>query len=122
MRIKSTYLFALLLFGLCVSQVFAADNNPPPADLLGWVNMVIVALTPIVIAGIKKLVPVIPGVMFPFIAPVVGLILNWISTFATGHAADPVVGAITGALGLWLRELVDQTKQTMTSDPGLKSP
>lgn len=109
-------MLALVLFAMCftVQRMFAADGDPatpPPADLLGWVNLIIVALTPIVIAGIKKLAPRIPTMLLPFIAPLIGLALNYIASFATGHAANPIVGAVAGALGVWLRELVDQTKK-----------
>lgn len=111
MKIKFVFLF------LSVVGLLAQTNDPPvpidgvPADLLGWVNMVIVALTPIIIAGLKWLAPKLPKIVLPFAAPIAGLLLEWLSTFVTGHDAQPVVGLIAGAIGLWLREGVDQVKK-----------
>ena len=110
----------LLLF--VASIAIAQTNSVPaipgvPADSLGWVNLLIAGLTPIVISGIKKVVPKIPTVALPFAAPIVGVILTQIEAFVTGHSTSLVTGAVAGALGLYLREVVDQSKQKLSPTP-----
>lgn len=96
--------------------VLAQTNGLPtipgvPETPLEWTYLAIVCITPLVIAGLKWLVPKIPKVALPFVAPVVGVILDQIAAFATAHESNLVLGLISGALGVWLREGVDQVKK-----------
>lgn len=89
--------------------------------LAGYVLPALVAiLTPIVIAVIKWLITEfemrVPKAMLPTIAPIVGAILEAalsIVSQATGIPGLPpgISGALLGAVGNWLRELVDQWKK-----------
>lgn len=114
----------ILFVALSLTAVAAwAQANPTPAmpgvppDAVGWVNLLIAGMTPVVIAGIKKLVPNVPSFALPFAAPVVGVLLTQVQAFASGHSANLIVGAVAGAVGLYLREVVDQSKQKLTNPP-----
>jgi len=122
---------AVVLFAsaLLAWNLFAQTNGPvapvtdaPPADLLGWVNMLIVAATPLVIAGIKWLRPRIPSVALPFIAPVIGVALDQLTALVSGHQSNVVLGAAAGGVGVWLREIVDQSKKQLTAAPKQQQP
>jgi mannose/fructose/N-acetylgalactosamine-specific phosphotransferase system component IIC len=122
-RIAIAGLMLLMMF-FAVS-VFAQTNtnSVPPAGGTASVSMVavwnalIVALVPLVIAAIKKWVlPNVPGVVWPVVAPLLGIASNWLAVKAgllpqTGLA----LGALCGAAGVGLREVIDQVKQLKPS-------
>lgn len=97
--------------------LFGQTNLPPdpgaapPANALEWTNLIITVLTPLVIAAIKLVVPRIPKVALPFIAPVVGVLLDQLAGAMTAYEANLVLGAVAGGLGVWLREITNQTKK-----------
>jgi hypothetical protein len=115
----SASIIGLSFFAFAVA---AQTNNVPvppgvPADAVSWVNLIIAGLTPVVIAGIKFITPRIPGVALPFIAPAIGLALAQIEAWVTGNPASLVLGAAAGGLGVFLRELVDQSKKLISGTP-----
>ena len=78
--------------------------NPYIVALIG-------SLTPLIIAGIKKLIGEIPPKykwLLPIIAPLIGIVLDQAQSYLTGHVSPVIAGAIAGGLGTWLRELVTQ--------------
>lgn len=78
--------------------------NPYIVALIG-------SLTPLIIAGIKKLIGGIPPKykwVLPIIAPLIGVALDQGQSYLTGHVSSAIAGAIAGGLGTWLRELVVQ--------------
>jgi hypothetical protein len=92
----------------------------------GYVMPALVAvLTPIVIAAIKWLIAefemTVPKAMLPTIAPIVGAILEAALGMVSQAAGIPglppgISGALLGAVGNWLRELVDQWKKHFQSE------
>lgn len=76
--------------------------------------MLLVALTPLVLQVFKLLVPSIPKVFLPLLAPVVGVLLDLVMKKA-GMASDgTVAAAVFGGLGTWLREVLDQSRKVTT--------
>lgn len=106
--------FGAVLFPIVVTLTAQTNGVPvggaPPASPLEWANLIITVLTPLVIAGLKWGIPKIPKALLPFIAPVVGVILDQVLAFTTAHQSNLVIGAIAGALGVWLREATVQAK------------
>ncbi len=68
----------------------------------------IAVLTPIIITGVKRVVPALPKWALPCLAPFVGL-LTGLGLNALTQANLPWVDyAALGALGVFVREVVDQ--------------
>jgi hypothetical protein len=91
---------------------FAADAVAPVAatglaasDIVQWLTPVLV---PLLIAGLKKVLPSIPGYLLPIIAPVLGVVLDLINSFATSHATNLWAAAALGLAGVGVREVKDQ--------------
>ncbi len=69
----------------------------------------IAVLTPLIIAGVKKLVPTVPKVFLPCLAPFVGLAVGFGMNALAGTNLGWLDMAQLGALGVFVRELVDQS-------------
>ena len=70
-------------------------------------------LTPVLIAGVRQLVPKIPGWLLPILAPLLGAGLDILNYYATGNHVGLVAGAVLGSAGVGLREAVDQAKKRL---------
>jgi len=69
---------------------------------------------PLVIAGIKLLLPRVPKVWLPVLAPVLGAIAEVVVNYSTqGHTDAPWLGSALGAAGVGLREIADQVRKLM---------
>lgn len=72
----------------------------------------IAIVTPLIVAGVKKLVPNIPSLLLPLSTPVIGLALgaglNWLTAKNYGW----VDIAQVGGLAVFVREVVDQAVKT----------
>jgi len=77
---------------------------------LTWQQSLIVVLTPLIIAGLKKLIPSVPKGVLPFLAPICGVLLEVVSHLATGSTLNPWAALALGAAGVGLREAVKQLK------------
>ena len=86
-------------------------------DLSFW-QALITFLVPMLIWGTKSLLPKIPKAVLPILAPLLGAGLELIP-YLTGISGtgNPVLGAIFGGLGVWLREVVDQLKKQVVGTP-----
>ena len=66
---------------------------------------------PLIVAGIRKAIPVVPSIALPGVAVVVGIageaVLSWIA----GKTPDPVWGGALGAVGVVIRDTVSQFKK-----------
>lgn len=66
---------------------------------------------PLGVAGIRNMIPSIPGIALPGVAVVVGVageaLLSWIA----GKTPDPVWGGALGAVGVVVRDTVSQFKK-----------
>ena len=83
----------------------------PPFDWSAFGVNVVQALVPVVTAlaiwGGRALLVKTPRVVIPIVAVVLGTLLDLLMTYISGGAFNPVVGAMLGALAVWLRELVN---------------
>jgi hypothetical protein len=68
-------------------------------------------LVPLVIAAAKALVPQVPRWTLPILAPVLGAVAEIAGYYAGLTTGNPLLGAILGAAGVGLREIVDQLKR-----------
>lgn len=78
-------------------------------DITGLIPVV----TPVVIWAIRLAVPKIPKMMLPILAPLVGAAADIAAYYAGLSGLAPLWGALLGAVGVWLRELVDQAKKAL---------
>jgi hypothetical protein len=116
MKTKLT-LLTMLAFSFGVLAADAVPAVAPPADPMNWLNLIVVGVTPVVIALIKWGVPKVPGWTLPIAAPFVGIAVDFVLKKA-GVATDGGViqTALLGAAGVWLRELQDQVRQRVTPE------
>ena len=77
--------------------------------ILGLIPLVV----PILLWGLKGVVPLIPKFLLPILAPLLGAALEWIGYYAGVTSGNPVLGAVLGAAGVGLREVIDQIKRTL---------
>jgi hypothetical protein len=76
---------------------------------------IIIAGVPLVTIFVKKLIPANLMALVPVIAVVLGPVLDYVVSWVIGKAADPTAGAMYGALGVVLREVVDQIKKAASA-------
>ncbi|SRR6266851_2953303 len=100
----------LLLTWLAFAQT-GAPPVAPGADHTSlnqlWV-FTVAAITPLIIAGAKKVIPNVPSALIPCVAPVVGILLGLgLNALGAAHLAWVDMG-IAGGLGVTIREIVDQ--------------
>lgn len=86
-----------------------------PLDLF---HSLIPVLVPLLIALAKWGVPRVPKVWLPILAPILGAGVD-VLAYVVGlqDAANPVLGAVLGAVGIALREILDQLKKAMMGGP-----
>jgi hypothetical protein len=121
MMIKRSTLavFAFLAF-TCVTFAQTVTNavvpavtglNLPQSKTEFWV-WGIALVTPLIVAGVKKVVPKIPKLLLPIATPFIGIglgaLLNWLQKSNLGW----VDMAQAGALAVFVREIVDQAART----------
>lgn len=82
-------------------------------DTVTLIQPVIVAIIPVIVLLLKKVIPDKYAVFYPVIATVLGPILDYVSTYATGTQASPVKGLLLGGSAVALREIIDQMKKTV---------
>jgi hypothetical protein len=75
---------------------------------------VIPLLAPIIIFGVKKVFPVVPGALLPVVAPVLGVALDFLAQFA-GAESNVWLAAGAGLAGVGVREALDQTKKALAA-------
>lgn len=117
-RIAVWALLALAFVGMPF-LIFAADGPPaagvspaPGGFSLSSAQWLIPVIVPLLIVCIKSLWPSVPRGLIPYLCPALGLLADVILRSAgASPGAGPEVSAALGALGLYLRELVDQAKK-----------
>ena len=61
-----------------------------------------------------KVWPKVPTVLLPIAAPILGLLLDYgMGLFSAAPVGNLYLAAFFGALGVWLREVVDQLKKSV---------
>ena len=112
---KRTSLYLLLLTLIFVMSALAQTNTPPanqgtgiPTDLVGYWDLAIAAISPLIVTFVAWVAPRIPKVLLPSMTPLVGI--------AVGLALNKLAGANlswydmgkAGALAVFVREVVNQ--------------
>lgn len=107
---KLLLLAVAVLVTLAPVAVFAQVENPPPdyrrliVDLISAVTPV---LTVVVVWAFKLAWSKLPASVVVFAAPVLGIVLNYLAAWIVGQTpSDPIVAALLGAAGVYLRELL----------------
>jgi hypothetical protein len=120
--------FGLLLLTLIVClfapAVFAADAPPAVTDTsaaglaIALIGTVGGAAIPLVVLGVKRVLPNIPRILLPtLVIPTLGVLAGYVGTIASGDELAGTVGGAIAALGsLYLRETWDTAKKHGT-DP-----
>jgi len=77
------------------------------ADTIGKLAALLIPIfIPVLIAGLKQILPKLPSWILPILAPILGALSATVS-----GVTDPGTGAVLGLAGVGLREAVDQTKK-----------
>ena len=106
----------LILLGQDTNAVPIGDGEPV-AHGLNLLNLLITGLTPIIIYGVKAVVPKIPKFLLPVAAPLVGIAVDFVLRKVGLETSGSFQAALWGAAGVWLREVQDQAKQAMVAAP-----
>lgn len=105
-------LLCLLPFSLVAAD--AAPASAPAAFKLSTLQWLIPVIVPFAIALLKQAWPSIPKGFIPYLCPALGLVADLLARAAGAQTgAGPEVSAALGALGLYLREVVDQGKKQL---------
>lgn len=82
----------------------------PSTDTGGpwWVQMATAVLVPLILAGVKKVLPSLPSAVIPWIAPFLGILIEFGEHFVTQHPTNVLAGALLGIAGIGVRELKDK--------------
>ena len=87
--------------------------------LLNEISLPLIAVVvPIIIAGVKRIIPLIPKSLLPAVAGAVGPLLEYAITLIDGGSFTGVTGVAAGLAGVGLRELLVKLKAAMTTDAG----
>lgn len=118
----------LVLVFMSVS-LFGADlpapvppTDDPPGEALNWLNLLISGLTPMVVLGIRKLVPKIPKLVLPLAAPIIGMCLDWVLRLASVETGGWMTGLVYGAVGNWLYEAQKEVRLAGIDGPAPAGP
>lgn len=88
-----------------------AEAVTPAAPANNWITALIPLVVPIIVAGIKLALPRLPKAWLPIAAVALGAGLDLVSHWTTGSTSSPLLGAIMGAAGVGIREILDQVKK-----------
>ena len=86
-------------------------------DYVALVNLFATVLVPVAIQATKVFLPRLPKVLFPVAAPLLGAGLAILGNYLGVPGANPVFGAIGGAVGVWGREVLDQLNKLAEPKP-----
>lgn len=99
--------------GLGATDVPAGSTSAGAPDS-PW-QLLIPVLVPVIIAGVKWALPKVPPFALPILAPLLGAGLDIVLHYAGVTSSNGVLGAVLGAAGVGLREVVDQVKKLQTA-------
>jgi hypothetical protein len=78
---------------------------------LELVQMAIPLLVPILVLIVKAILPKLPKAAPLLLAPILGAALDILTYYIGLGGWSPLTGALLGALGVFIREVVDQLKK-----------
>ena len=67
---------------------------------------------PLGVAGVRRLIPLVPGIALPGVAVVIGVVGEAVLSWIAGKSPDPIWGGALGAVGIAIRDTVDQFRKT----------
>jgi hypothetical protein len=82
----------------------------------------LVIVVPLVIAALKLAVPKIPSSWLPIIAPLLGVLGDGLTSYFSGNPVNPTLGALYGAAGVGIREVIDQVKADAVAKAAAPTP
>jgi len=74
------------------------------------IQAVVPVLTVVFVFLARKVAPILPRFTLPILALVGGTVIDYVLGLASGGTFTPVVGALLGASGVWLREFFNTIK------------
>ena len=102
------FLFATLAFAQEVAAPAAAAlDGITSANVVTWLTPVLV---PLLLAGVKLVLPKLPTWVIPIAAPVIGVLIDFVNSLATAHSSNFLVAAALGLAGVGLREVKENLK------------
>lgn len=121
---KKINLFLLTFLALTVSALFAQTNSVPtvpgaPADLGGYWDLAIAAISPIAVTLVAFVVPRLPKWVLPSMTPVVGIVVGLALNKLAGANLSWYDMGKAGALAVFVREVINQaiTKRLASDVP-----
>lgn len=122
MTIKNRWLWFCGLVVLAAGAAFAQTNTVPvpaplPTNVSQYWDLIIAAVTPLIVTGIWKLVPKIPTWVLPVSTPVIGILLGLGIDALTKANLSWVDMAKAGALAVFIREVVNQAITRQLTPP-----
>lgn len=89
----------------------------PDLELLGanLIKALIPILVPLLVWGVRSILPKIPKAALPILSPILGALLDALLAYIAGGQWSPIAGAALGAAGVGLREIVDQLNKSARS-------
>ena len=88
----------------------AREGHMDTASAVTLAQLLIPIVVPLVLAGLKRLAPSLPSWLLPVLAPFLGALSAGLS-----GVTDVGTGAVLGAAGVGLREVVDQSRKAITT-------
>lgn len=82
------------------------------------INGLVPILTPLLIAGLKWLVPRLPGYTIPVICTALGTLLSYIAQWAITNTDNVGLAVALGLASIGVREVLDQLKKVVVTPPG----
>jgi hypothetical protein len=110
-----SWLFVFFL-ALIAFTSFGADGTALPSSKAEYWTLLIAAVTPLIIGFVNWFVPRIPPWMLPASAPVVGILLGLLVDSVTKANLSWVESAALGGLGVFVREVFNQTVTKRLAD------
>lgn len=114
--------FALAVFGNTenpapISDLPSAIPAPPTADTGSPFTVAIAVVTPLLIAIGKKLFPKLPGALLPFLAPVIGGVLDAGLRALDLHTDGLLTGLVSGSAGVGVHQAGKKLKRGVEGAP-----
>jgi MFS superfamily sulfate permease-like transporter len=81
-----------------------------PDSIVQWLTPILV---PLILAGVKRVLPNLPSVVIPLCAPALGLVIELVNVLATKHEGNFLVAAALGLVGIGLREVKENLKPSV---------
>jgi hypothetical protein len=110
----STILFFATALCLSAAEQSALSESSGSTLRFTWIQILLVVLVPLLIAGLKYVWPTVPRSVIPLLCPALGYGIDRLATLSGLDIGSTEVSAASGALGLYARELLTQLKRALT--------